>query len=67
MNLPNKLTVLRVVLVPVFIAFMTIDALWAKITGVVIFILASLTDMLDGQIARSRNLITSSTGRLSTQ
>ncbi len=58
MNLPNKLTVLRVILVPVFIAFMTIDALWAKITGLVIFILASLTDMLDGQIARSKNLVT---------
>lgn len=58
MNLANKLTILRVVLVPVFIAFMTIDATWAKITGLVVFIIASLTDMLDGQIARKRNMIT---------
>ncbi len=58
MNLANKLTLLRVVLVPVFIAFATIDALWAKVLGLVIFIIASLTDMLDGQIARKRNMIT---------
>ena len=57
MNLPNKLTLIRVVLVPVFIAFMTINTLWANIVGLVVFILASLTDMLDGQIARSRNLV----------
>lgn len=58
MNLPNKLTMLRVVLVPVFIAFMMIDSLWAKIIGLAVFIIASLTDLLDGKIARSRNLVT---------
>ena len=58
MNLANKLTLLRVVLVPIFIVFMTVDALWAKIIGLIFFIIASLTDMLDGQIARKRNLIT---------
>ena len=58
MNLANKLTILRVILVPIFIAFMTIDALWAKVVGLLIFIIASLTDMLDGQIARKRNMIT---------
>lgn len=58
MNLANKLTILRVILVPIFIVFMTIDALWAKIAGLLIFIIASLTDMLDGQIARKRNMIT---------
>ncbi|MEE1351778.1 MAG: CDP-diacylglycerol--glycerol-3-phosphate 3-phosphatidyltransferase [Clostridia bacterium] len=58
MNLANKLTLLRVVLVPIFIVFMTVDALWAKIIGLIVFIIASLTDMLDGQIARKRNLIT---------
>ena len=59
MNLPNKLTVLRIILVPVFMAFIYIDSiplhfLWAAI----IFAIASLTDMLDGKIARKRNLIT---------
>ena len=59
MNLPNKLTVLRVILVPVFMAFIYIDAipfhfLWAAI----IFVAASLTDMLDGKLARKHNLIT---------
>ena len=58
MNLANKLTLLRVVLVPIFIVFMTVDALWAKIIGLIVFIIASLTDMLDVQIARKRNLIT---------
>lgn len=57
MNLPNKLTLLRVVLVPVFIAFMTVNTLWANIVGLIVFIIASLTDMLDGHIARSRNLV----------
>lgn len=59
MNLPNKLTVLRVILVPVFIAFIYMDFiplhfLWAA----VVFAAASVTDWLDGKIARSRNLIT---------
>ncbi len=58
MNLANKLTLLRVVLVPVFIAFMTVNAVWAKVVGLIVFIIASLTDMLDGQIARKRNMIT---------
>lgn len=57
MNLPNKLTLLRVVLVPVFIAFMTVNTLWANIVGLIVFIIASLTDMLDGKIARARNLV----------
>lgn len=59
MNLPNKLTVLRVILVPFFIFFLLVDAvpmneLWALI----IFAAASVTDALDGHIARSRNLVT---------
>lgn len=59
MNLPNKLTVARVILVPFFIFFLLTDivpmsSLWALI----IFILASITDALDGHIARSRNLVT---------
>lgn len=60
MNLANKLTLLRVVLVPVFMAFMLIgkNCEWAMIAGLAIFVIASLTDMLDGQIARKRNMIT---------
>lgn len=55
MNLPNKLTLGRIIAVPFFIlAYMTEHFLLALI----IFILASLTDMLDGQIARKQNLIT---------
>ncbi|HIU56980.1 MAG TPA: CDP-diacylglycerol--glycerol-3-phosphate 3-phosphatidyltransferase [Candidatus Ornithomonoglobus merdipullorum] len=58
MNLPNKLTLLRVVLALVFMAFMMVNAAWAKWVGLLVFAGASLTDMLDGKIARSRNMIT---------
>ena len=59
MNLPNKLTLLRVILIPVFLVFVYVPAiplhfLWA----LVIFAAASLTDMLDGKIARARGLVT---------
>ena len=59
MNLPNKLTVLRLCLVPVFVVIMMLsDAVWASAVGLVLFIGASLTDMLDGKIARKYNLVT---------
>ena len=60
MNLPNKLTVLRVIMVPFFVFFMLTDAGGAanKWIALVLFCVASLTDMLDGHIARSRNLVT---------
>ncbi len=59
MNLPNKLSVLRLCMVPVFVVIMMVsDALWANIAGVLLFIAASLTDMLDGKIARKYNLVT---------
>ena len=63
MNLPNKLTVLRVFLVPVFIVVMMLPAsvlhpLVSGLIGVAIFIGASVTDMLDGKIARKYGLIT---------
>ena len=59
MNLANKLTLMRVILVPFFVAFMLIDAiplnyLWALL----VFAIASITDMLDGKIARKYNLVT---------
>ena len=60
MNLPNKLTVLRVVLIPFFVVFMLVDILGAydKWVSLAIFIVASLTDLLDGKIARKYNLVT---------
>ena len=59
MNLPNKLTVLRVILIPFFLIALMVEAIpYGKWIAVGIFIIASLTDMLDGQIARKHNLIT---------
>ena len=59
MNLPNKLTMLRIILVPVFVAFVSMTespaCQWAALG---IFVAASLTDMLDGRIARSQHLVT---------
>ena len=60
MNLPNKLTVLRVIMVPFFVFFMLTDFAGdaGKWIALVLFCLASLTDMLDGKIARARKLVT---------
>ena len=59
MNLPNKLTLLRVILVPFFVFFMLTDIVpFSPAVALVIFIAASVTDALDGHIARSRNLVT---------
>ena len=63
MNLPNKLTVLRIILVPIFIVVMMLPAavlspLASGLIGVSLFIIASLTDMLDGKIARKYGLVT---------
>lgn len=60
MNLPNKLTVLRVIMVPFFVFFMLTDVGGTanKWIALVLFIVASLTDMLDGKIARKYNLVT---------
>ena len=59
MNLPNKLTLMRVILVPFFVFFLLTDFVpFSKIIALAIFIAASITDALDGHIARSRNLVT---------
>ncbi|MBO6239453.1 MAG: CDP-diacylglycerol--glycerol-3-phosphate 3-phosphatidyltransferase [Butyrivibrio sp.] len=60
MNLPNKLTVLRVILIPFFVFFLLFDPSndVFKWVALAIFVIASLTDMLDGKIARKYNLIT---------
>ena len=61
MNLPNKLTVLRVIMIPFFVFFL----LWQggenrtfRLIALALFIIASLTDLLDGKIARKYNLVT---------
>ncbi len=60
MNLPNKLTVLRVIMVPFFVFFMLTDVGGAanKWIALILFAAASLTDLLDGKIARARGLVT---------
>lgn len=59
MNLPNKLSLLRIFLIPVFIFFFLAEFIsFGKIIATVIFIIAALTDMLDGKIARKYNLVT---------
>lgn len=59
MNLPNKLTLIRVVLIIPFVILLLCGfGKWSDYAALGIFIAASLTDMLDGYIARSRNLVT---------
>lgn len=58
MNLANKLTLLRLALVPVFITFTVIDNLWTRIFALFIFILASITDLYDGYFARKYGEVT---------
>ena len=58
MNIANKLTLFRVILVPVFMVFLLGGFKNGQYIATVIFIVASLTDMLDGHLARSRNLVT---------
>lgn len=59
MNLPNKLTILRVIMIPFFLVALMVEGIpGGKWIAAAIFIIASLTDMLDGKIARKYNLIT---------
>ncbi len=70
MNLPNKLTVFRIILIPIFIIIMVIPFSWGTITwlgtsfsvtkfiSALIFAVASLTDLADGKIARKQHLVT---------
>ena len=58
MNLPNKLTLLRIILVPFFIIAMLVNFPFHYLVAGCIFGIASVTDTLDGKIARSRNLVT---------
>ena len=62
MNLPNKLTMLRVILVPVFVLMVTVSIglsfPWVNIIAAAVFLITALTDMFDGKIARKYNLVT---------
>ena len=61
MNLPNKLTILRVIMIPFFVVALLYDggeSQTLRYVAAAIFIIASLTDMLDGKIARKYNLVT---------
>ena len=58
LNLPNKLTLIRMFLAPIYLALMLIEFPYHYIVALAVFSIASLTDMLDGKIARKNNLIT---------
>jgi len=59
MNLPNKLTILRVIMIPFFVVFLLMNkGFTTELTALVLFAAASLTDFFDGYIARKYNLVT---------
>ena len=58
MNLPNKLTMLRVILIPVYLVLWHLDFPGNNYAALAVFVVASLTDLLDGYIARKYNLVT---------
>lgn len=58
MNLPNKLTILRIGMAPVFLVLLLLDFPHHYLAALLVFIAASITDLIDGKIARKYNLIT---------
>lgn len=59
MNLPNKLTVTRIIMIPIFVALFYLPVIpFNYVLSAVVFALASITDFLDGKIARKYNLVT---------
>ncbi len=58
MNLPTKITIVRILLIPVFVVLFFVNFQYHCIVATVIFMLASATDFLDGYIARKKNLVT---------
>jgi CDP-diacylglycerol--glycerol-3-phosphate 3-phosphatidyltransferase len=58
MTLANKITLLRIILVPVFIIFTIPDATWSRLLAASIFVIACATDPLDGYFARYRSEVT---------
>lgn len=57
-NLPNKLTILRMVMTPFLVLFMLMNFKFSPLLAFIIFAAASITDFIDGKVARSRNLVT---------
>ena len=61
MNLPNKLTLIRIIMIPLFVVLLLLKGgqnQYLRIAALIVFCLASFTDFLDGQIARKQNLVT---------
>ncbi len=59
MNLPNKITLTRILMIPLFVAIFYLDVIpYCELIAGVIFVIAAATDALDGHVARSRNLVT---------
>ena len=58
MNLPNKLSILRIIMVPLFVVAYFMPSDWTVFVALGIFLLAAITDFLDGYIARKYNLVT---------
>jgi len=58
MTTANKITIIRILLVPVFMAFMLYGEVWSQVAALIIFVIASATDGIDGYIARHYNQIT---------
>lgn len=58
MNTANKITMVRVILIPVFLVILYLDFPYHTLVGLGVFVIASISDFLDGYIARSRNMVT---------
>jgi CDP-diacylglycerol--glycerol-3-phosphate 3-phosphatidyltransferase len=58
LNIANKLTLLRIILVPVLILFMYLNSFWTRILALIIFVCAAVTDIYDGEMARKYKTIT---------
>ncbi len=58
MNTANKITILRIIMIPIFVVFMQLDFAYSNILALIIFAIASLTDAVDGYIARHYNQVT---------
>ena len=58
MNLPNKITIFRICMIPIFVICMLIDFPYHEPIALAVFIIAAVSDFVDGNLARSRNLVT---------